>query len=154
MGINGRSALVRDGHSIVPEPLENSGLLALGAPGRGFFFTTRFGEPIAEDYVMWAMLFPRQALPADVRDLDADALHRLALEGARDFHPALQRFVECADIEFTMAVTLHAARRPAAWPASRATLMGDAVHVMPPFGAWGQYRATRCSASGRAGASG
>jgi 2-polyprenyl-6-methoxyphenol hydroxylase-like FAD-dependent oxidoreductase len=147
VGIYGRSALVRDGHSIVPEPLQGSGVLAVGAPGRGFFFTTmRFGGSTAEDYVMWAMLFPQQALPPGARELGAEALHRYALEGARDFHPVLRGFVECADIEFTMAVALYAAQRPPAWPVSRATLMGDAVHVMPPFGAHGGNTALRDAA--------
>lgn len=162
MGIYGRSVLVQEGCPLVPEPLENRGVLAVGAPGQGFFFTTmRFHEPppaafprlapdqqppIREDYVMWALLFPKQALPPDVRELGADALHHLALEGAHDFHPVLRRFVERADVDYTMAVALSAATRPIAWPVSRATLMGDAVHVMPPFGAHGGNTALRDAA--------
>src|SRR5262249_59453400 len=61
----------------------------------------------------------------------------LALEGAQDFHPVLRRFVEGADVDCTMPVPLSSATRPATWPVLRATLMGDAVHVMPPFGAHG-----------------
>jgi 2-polyprenyl-6-methoxyphenol hydroxylase-like FAD-dependent oxidoreductase len=62
------------------------------------------------------------------------------------FHPVLQRLVERADVEFTMAVTLNAATRPKKWPVSRATVMGDAVHVMPPLGAHGGNTALRDAA--------
>src|SRR5262249_50184759 len=73
MGIYGRSLLVQDGRSLVPEPLRNSGVLAVAGRGRAFFFTAmRFQEspqaafarlapdqqpPVQEDYVMWALLF-------------------------------------------------------------------------------------------------
>jgi len=153
VGIYGRSVLVQGGRSLVPRQLEGSGVLAVGAPGRGFFFTTmRFREsppaafarlapdqlpPVSDDYVMWALLFPRDALPPDARERSAEAMHRLALEGAQDFHPVLRRFVEGADVDCTMPVPLSSATRPATWPVLRATLMGDAVHVMPPFGAHG-----------------
>ncbi len=161
-GIYGKTALFQDGKSLVPQSLENSGVFAIGAPGHGFFFTTmHFNElpqtafarlapdqepPIGEDYVMWATLFPQQALPADMWTGDPKALHDLALEAARAFHPVLQRFVERADVDFTVAVTLNAASRPKKWPATRATLMGDAVHVMPPTGAHGGNTALRDAA--------
>jgi 2-polyprenyl-6-methoxyphenol hydroxylase-like FAD-dependent oxidoreductase len=150
------------GRALVPTPLANSGVLAVGAPGRVFFFTTmHFHEsppaafarlmpgqppPFQEDYVMWALGFPNGALPPNVCELDAEALHHLALKAARDFHPVLRRFVERADIDWTIAVPLHAAPRPTTWSVSRATLMGDAVHVMLPFGAHGGNTALRDAA--------
>jgi 2-polyprenyl-6-methoxyphenol hydroxylase-like FAD-dependent oxidoreductase len=162
-GIYGKTALFQDGHSLVPRSLERSGVMAIGPSGHGFFFTAmRFHEPpltafarlapdqeppISQDYVMWAVLFPPQAPPADLWLGDPpNALHDRALEAARAFHPVLQRFVERADVEFTVAVTLNTASRPRKWPASRATLMGDAVHVMPPTGAHGGNTALRDAA--------
>lgn len=148
---------------MVPAALENSGVFAVGKkPGHGFFFTTmRFNElprtafarfgvdqppPLGEDYVMWAMMFPQEKLPSGLWKLNAEALHQLALSAVRDFHSVLQRFVEHANVDYTIAVTLHAAARPKTWPASRATLMGDAVHVMPPLGAHGGNTALRDAA--------
>jgi 2-polyprenyl-6-methoxyphenol hydroxylase-like FAD-dependent oxidoreductase len=164
-GIYGKTPLFQGGTSLVPQSLEHNGVFAIGASGHGFFFTTmRFHEPpqaafarlapdqqppIGEDYVMWAVLFPPQALPADTAALwgdDPQTLHERAREAARPFHPVLRRFVECADVDFTVAVTLHAATRPKQWPAARATLMGDAVHVMPPTGAHGGNTALRDAA--------
>lgn len=161
-GIYGKTLLVQDGKSLVPKSLENSGLFASDELDHNFFFTTmRFNEspktafarlapyqepPISEDYVMWAIMFARDALPSDLWTLDAKALHRLALQGARNFHPVLQRFVERANVEYTVAVALNAGTRPKEWPLSQATLMGDAVHVMPPTGARGGNTALRDAA--------
>lgn len=73
-------------------------------------------------------------------------MHRFASEGASDFHPVLRQLVARAEIDYTLAVQLSAAPRPTTWPASRVTLMGDAVHVMPPFGAHGGNTALRDAA--------
>jgi 2-polyprenyl-6-methoxyphenol hydroxylase-like FAD-dependent oxidoreductase len=162
-GIYGKTSLFYDGKALVPQSLEHSGVMAIGPTGHAFFFTTmRFNEspqtafarlapdqepPIGQGYVMWAVLFPPQAVPADLWLGDPpDALHARALEAACAFHPVLQRFVERADVEFTVGVTLHTASRPKKWPASRATLMGDAMHVMPPTGAHGGNTALRDAA--------
>lgn len=161
--IYGRTSLIQDGRSLVPTPLKDSGVFALGAkPGEGFFFTTmRFHEapqaafarlgatppPLsAEDYVMWALLFPQAAVPAELLGLHAGELHGLALGAAQSFHPVLRRFVEHATVQDTIAVTLNAGTRPTRWPGSRVTLMGDAVHVMPPLGAHGGNTALRDAA--------
>lgn len=159
--IYGRARLIQDGRSLVPEALANSGVLALGKPGSTFFFTTmQFPEPpeeafarlapdrhapVHEDYVMWAINMPAKDFPAD-RRLDTAELHALALEAAAEFHPALRRLVERADIDYTLPVPLRAGVRPAHWPAARATLLGDAVHLMPPFNAHGGNTALRDAA--------
>jgi 2-polyprenyl-6-methoxyphenol hydroxylase-like FAD-dependent oxidoreductase len=160
--IYGRTPLDQAGGSPVPASLKNSGVMALGAPGSGFFFTTMAFDqppqkvferllpdqqpPLAEDYAMWAVLFPEGTLPAGIRELDAERLHRLALDGARDFHPVLRGLVERASVEYTIPTSLTAATRPSGWPAARATLIGDAVHAMPPTGAHGGNTALRDAA--------
>jgi 2-polyprenyl-6-methoxyphenol hydroxylase-like FAD-dependent oxidoreductase len=152
--IYGRTLLIQDGRSLVPAWLKDSGVFALGAkPGEGFFFATmRFQEApqvafarlratpppfSAEDYVMWALIFPQEALPTELLELQAEELHGRALEAARRFHPVLRRLVEHATVPDTIAVPLNAGTRPTGWSGSRVTLMGDAVHVMPPLGAHG-----------------
>jgi 2-polyprenyl-6-methoxyphenol hydroxylase-like FAD-dependent oxidoreductase len=161
--IYGRTPLMQVGRSLVPASLKDSGVFALGAkPGEGFFFTAmRFHEApqtafarlgatpppfSAEDYVMWALVFPERAVPADLSGLPAEKLHRIALGAAQSFHPVLHRFVEHATVADTIGVTVSAGTRPSRWPGSRVTLMGDAVHVMPPLGAHGGNTALRDAA--------
>lgn len=162
LGIYGKTPLVKNGMPLIPSALKNSGVLALGKPGRFFFFTGMifdnppqkiFGRlvpdqepPIREDYLMWAIGLPKDALPEHVWELNPDALHRIALNATQDFHPVLRGFVEHADVDYTILTTLSAATRPKHWPASRVTLMGDAVHVMPPTGAHGGNTALRDAA--------
>lgn len=161
-GIFGRTLLVQNGNSLVPSSLKTSGVFAMGPSSRGFFFTTmRFSEapqtafarlgvdqipPITDDYVMWGIVLPKEQTPEHQGKLSKEMLQRFAQEITGDFHPVLQRFVERADIEYTMTVKFRAARKPSSWPASRVTFMGDAVHVMPPTGAHGGNTALRDAA--------
>ncbi|WP_213526790.1 NAD(P)/FAD-dependent oxidoreductase [Paenibacillus sp. J31TS4] len=161
-GIFGRTLLIHNGHSLVPNSLSTSGVFAMGPSSRGFFFTTmKFREapqsafarfkvdqipPVTEDYVMWGIVLPKEQSPEHQGNLSKEMLLRFAKEITRDFHPMLQRFVERADIDSTMAVKVRAARKPSNWPVSRITFMGDAVHVMPPTGAHGGNTALRDAA--------
>ena len=160
--IYGKTPLIKDGRTLVPRSLENSGVTALGAPGRSFFFTSmRFKEdpqkvfarlvfdqepPVTADYVMWAIVLPTAELPESAWELSARELHGLAIEAALDYHPLLRRLVDEADSDYTLATSLSAATRPKEWVATRTTLMGDAVHVMPPAGAHGGNTALRDAA--------
>jgi 2-polyprenyl-6-methoxyphenol hydroxylase-like FAD-dependent oxidoreductase len=103
--------------------------------------------PITNDYIMWAMLFPKEDLPSAVEDLDCYALHRIAINAVRPYHSVLRRFIEVADQSYTVGVVIYAATKPTNWVVSRATLIGDAVHVMPPTGAHGGNTALRDSAT-------
>lgn len=173
LGIYGASSLMQGDRSLVPTALMGSGVLAIGAEsGHGFFFTAmRFPEspvaaferlapptqtqmrpqaPVTEDYVMWSIVFPGVELPAHVTAAislgDTDSLHTFALEQAQHFHPALRAMVETSNREYTLLARFLAAKRPESWRLHRATLMGDAVHVMPPFGAHGGNTALRDAA--------
>lgn len=163
LGIYGKTPLIKDGISLLPVSLENSGVMAIGdAPGRAFFFTAmQFKEapvevfkrlvpdqepPMSGDYIMWAMLFPKTELPSDFADLDCASLHHLAMGAVQAYHPVLRRFVEHAEMDYTVAVAISAATKPADWPLSRVTLIGDAIHAMPPTGAHGGNTALRDAA--------
>ncbi|MEU5962107.1 FAD-dependent monooxygenase [Micromonospora parva] len=161
-GIYGRSPLHRNGESVIPEALRTSGVLALAdRPGRAFFFTSmRFGEspqeafgrlapgnyaPTGYDYVMWGLLLQQQEVPVDSRG-DLLALWRLASARSVDFHPVIRRLVGTAELDATVLNLFATGRRPRRWAVPRATMMGDAVHVMPPFGAHGGNTALRDAA--------
>lgn len=162
LGIYGKTPFLINGRPLMPPALKDSGVLALGIPGRFFFVTGMvFDNPpqkifeglvpdqeplMTEDYLMWAIGLPKEALPEDVWALKPDALHRIALNASQEFHPVLRDVVEHADVDYTILTALSAATRPKQWPASRVTLMGDAVHAMPPTGAHGGNTALRDAA--------
>lgn len=162
-GIYGKTPLVNDGKLLVPKALENSGVMASSGPGRIFFFTTmRFTKPpqsvfsrlvpdqqapISDDYLMWAVVLPEARLPPNLLSLSAGELHELALSAAREYHPVLQDFVRLADQSYTVATEISTSTQPKDWRPSKVTLMGDAVHVMPPTGAHGGNTALRDAAT-------
>ncbi|MCA2217175.1 FAD-dependent oxidoreductase [Jidongwangia harbinensis] len=161
-GVYGRSPLRPGGESIIPDALRTSAVLAIAdRPGRAFFFTSmRFGEnpreafarlapdshaPTADDYVMWGLLLRQDDVPTGVRG-DLPALRDLAARMSTDFHPLVRRLVDTADVDATVLNLFATGRRPHRWAVPRATMMGDAVHVMPPFGAHGGNTALRDAA--------
>jgi 2-polyprenyl-6-methoxyphenol hydroxylase-like FAD-dependent oxidoreductase len=161
-GIYGRTPLLRAGRSMLPDVLGRSGVLALGdEPARAFFFTAmRFGEdpgtaferlapghpaPAGADYVMWGLVLRQNEVPAHTR-ADPQRLRELAGRLASGFHPLVHRLIEGADDDATILSTFAVGRRPVDWPLPRATIVGDAVHAMPPFGAHGGNTALRDAA--------
>jgi 2-polyprenyl-6-methoxyphenol hydroxylase-like FAD-dependent oxidoreductase len=163
MALYGRTPLVVGGRPMMPPALGKSGVLAIGdEPGHAVFFTAmQFGEPPAGafarlapgcqpptggDYVMWGLVFPAHQNPLTDGQPDQSALHQQAIALARHFHPAIRELVAHAEPGYTLPVGFAVAQRPRSWPMSRATLMGDAVHVMPPFGAHGGNTALRDAA--------
>jgi 2-polyprenyl-6-methoxyphenol hydroxylase-like FAD-dependent oxidoreductase len=161
-GVYGRSPLWRDGASVLPDALLTSGVLAIAdRPGRAFFFTPmRFGEsppeafarvapgsyaPTGDDYVMWGLLLRQDEVPAGVRG-DLLALRDLAARISAEFHPLVRRLVDTAELDATVLNLFATGSRPRRWPVPRATMMGDAVHTMPPFGAHGGNTALRDAA--------
>ncbi|AVT28151.1 FAD-dependent monooxygenase [Plantactinospora sp. BC1] len=158
-GVYGRSPLRRNGESVIPDALRTSGVLAIAdRPGRAFFFTSmRFGErpreafarlapgsyaPTGDDYVMWGLLLRQEEVPVGVRG-NLLALRELAARLSMDFHPLIRRLVDTAELDATVLNLFATGRRPRQWAVPRATMMGDAVHVMPPFGAHGGNTALR-----------
>jgi 2-polyprenyl-6-methoxyphenol hydroxylase-like FAD-dependent oxidoreductase len=161
-GVYGLSPLRRNGESIIPDALRTSGVLAIAdQPGRAFFFTSmRFGEspreafarvapgsfaPTGYDYVMWGLLLRQEEVPIAVRG-DLLALGDLAARRSADFHPLIRRLVDTAELDATVLNLFTTGRRPRRWAVPRATMMGDAVHAMPPFGAHGGNTALRDAA--------
>jgi 2-polyprenyl-6-methoxyphenol hydroxylase-like FAD-dependent oxidoreductase len=161
-GVYGRSPLRHNGQSIIPNALRTSGVLAIAdRPGRAFFFTSmRFGEsppdafarlapgryaPTGDDYVMWGLLLQQREVPIGIRG-NLLALRELAARMSTDFHPLIRRLVDTAELDATVLNLFATGRRPRRWTVPRATMMGDAVHAMPPFGAHGGNTALRDAA--------
>ncbi len=159
----GRTPLYTGGRCLIPQPLADSGVLAIGdLPGRCAFFTSmRFGQrpsavfqrlapgidvPVVDDYVMWGLVYSRADDPFRDRQPTPEQLHGFATALAGEYHPVVRELIAESQSEYTMQVDLRAATRPRAWQMPRVTLMGDAVHAMPPLGAHGGNTALRDAA--------
>ena len=102
------------------------------------------------DYLMWAVV---GAAPAE---REPGALHRFACDVVRDWHPELVRIVREAEVPATFRTPIRTSPPVPDWPTGRITLLGDAIHVMPPSGGVGANTALRDAAllAGRLAAAG
>jgi 2-polyprenyl-6-methoxyphenol hydroxylase-like FAD-dependent oxidoreductase len=74
------------------------------------------------------------------------ALHQIVLDMIRRWHHDLRRLVELASVEETMLVPIRTSVPADPWPASRVTLLGDAIHAMSPARGSGANTALRDAA--------
>ena len=98
---------------------------------------------IETPYVLAALVADATSLPDDVTSLDDPALRRVVEGLVADWHPDLQRLLAESEPGARGAQRFVASPLPAPWPSSRVTLLGDAVHVMPPTGGLGGNSALR-----------
>jgi 2-polyprenyl-6-methoxyphenol hydroxylase-like FAD-dependent oxidoreductase len=77
---------------------------------------------------------------------DPAALHAAVSELAEGWHPSLRRIMAEGDIPATFAVGFHASEPVKPWQTTNVTLLGDAIHSMPPFRGVGANTALRDAA--------
>jgi 2-polyprenyl-6-methoxyphenol hydroxylase-like FAD-dependent oxidoreductase len=94
-----------------------------------------FGLSPAQDYLMWALAGDGRGfgVPDDqLTALDPPGLHALSAELIKGWHPDLRALHARADADETFAIRVRASPPAAAWPPSRVTVLGDAIHAMSP----------------------
>jgi 2-polyprenyl-6-methoxyphenol hydroxylase-like FAD-dependent oxidoreductase len=64
-----------------------------------------------------------------------------------DWHPAIQELFAQADPDMFFPIAIRASERVGAWPSGPVTLLGDAIHAMPPTGGVGANTALRDAAT-------
>lgn len=86
------------------------------------------------DYIYWAFRTEKSkhGIEGDLRDLsDRDKLE-LVLKMIENWHPFLKKLVQSSTPSTCFARHLQTSHRPLPWPAGTVTLLGDAMHPMPP----------------------
>ena len=86
------------------------------------------------DYIFWALLARENTYPTPggIQRLDGGALQQVALRMIDGWHPRLQRLVRDSDASTIICKPLQAAQPVKQWRTRHITLLGDAIHSMPP----------------------
>jgi 2-polyprenyl-6-methoxyphenol hydroxylase-like FAD-dependent oxidoreductase len=172
IGIAGKIPLTDANRCLLPEKIFN-GISMVMAP-RGFFsiihvmeFPWRNQQPLlgaaqsdsgmlahwpgllfdnTRDYMMWGMGGARQNLPANLLDLRGEELLHVAQQAARGWSPIFRELQRQTDPTTCFPLNIRTSERPAPWPTSNVTLIGDAIHTMTPGRGVGANTALRDAA--------
>lgn len=90
------------------------------------------------DYVLWAFVTRERGRRGDLKSFVGEAI--------RNWHPLLRRMVSETAPETVQAFSLRASVPVPAWAPGNVTLLGDAIHSMPPTGGVGGNTALRDAA--------
>ena len=123
-----------------------TGMNAVQTSGPHFLFTSVFEPPAAvgvRPYVLCALVTRRELLPPDVTELGPDALRAVADVVVAGWDPRLRRALANSDPDSRSAVAFRAAPPVPTWESGPVTVLGDAIHVMPPIGGLGGNTALR-----------
>jgi 2-polyprenyl-6-methoxyphenol hydroxylase-like FAD-dependent oxidoreductase len=85
-------------------------------------------------------------LPSGLDQLTEDDLRALALQRIDAWHPTLRRMVAASDLGTMLLTPIRSAAPLEAWSTTNVTLLGDAIHSMPPTGGIGANTALRDAA--------
>jgi 2-polyprenyl-6-methoxyphenol hydroxylase-like FAD-dependent oxidoreductase len=160
VGIQGKVWLTDQVRTMLPGRLAHGPLMIPGPRGLGMFLAVHEFSPIPpelavlvgpeatgqRDYVMWGLLTRRALLPSGLEQLNQEGLRALALQRISAWHPTLRRLVAASDLETMLLTPIRSAVPLEAWPTTSVTLLGDAVHSMPPTGGVGANTALRDAA--------
>jgi len=117
-----------------------------------FLFTSVFRRPgrvddaarsSQEDYLLCALVARRDACAPGIESFDGSALRAAAAKMMAGWHPDLTRLAAEAEPRSFGAFPFLAAPHASRWASSTVTLLGDAIHCMPPAGGNGANMALR-----------
>ncbi|MHA6620246.1 FAD-dependent oxidoreductase [Pseudonocardia sp. DLS-67] len=111
-----------------------------------FLFTSVFDPPATtglRPYLLCALVTRQELLPSDVTALDQDALRAMVDVMVAGWQPRLRRALANSDPASRSAVGFSAAPPVPTWTSGPVTVLGDAIHVMPPIGGLGGNTALR-----------
>ncbi|WP_405805030.1 FAD-dependent monooxygenase [Streptomyces sp. NBC_00210] len=156
VAISGKVPLGSEVAQLLPRPFSTGGAMVLAPHGYfGFLAVHEFrrdegGQALSlspdygidpellldntTDYVMWNVLArwqkfgDRKAISA----MSAEEIRALVLRTVGGWHPNLLRLIEESDTGTVSVHPLYTSRRPEPWQPSNVTVLGDAIHAMPP----------------------
>ncbi|WP_327139100.1 FAD-dependent oxidoreductase [Nocardia sp. NBC_01327] len=145
----GRMTLTEVTRALIPPAVERGFSWVSDNAGCGAGFApVRFRRPPAgaSDYLMITLLATPEHLGVSherLAELSARQLWTLAVQATAAWHPALRELFAHADADSFFPIALRAGQRVGPWTPGPVTLLGDAIHTMPPTGGVGANTALR-----------
>jgi len=84
------------------------------------------------DYVMWNIVARRERLGGDPLSAEPARVQQLALTATHGWHDNLRQLITMSDLDTVSVFPLRTSRRPEPWQPTAVTVLGDAIHAMPP----------------------
>ena len=146
--IAGRYILNKQRMRELPVGLTNGSLNNIVPDGKGWMFCSSWNskpadESEADRYVVWAYVISKEETPGDMKSLTPGQQRDLVLASTQGWSPSLTTLVQGADLSTVGPVQLKCMPHLEPWNPSNITLLGDAIHNMPPTGGLGANLALR-----------
>ncbi|WP_405490549.1 FAD-dependent oxidoreductase [Nocardia sp. NBC_00511] len=149
----GRMPLTAQTTTLLPADFDRGFIWVAGESGSGVGFAPqRFRDrPVgAVDYLMvaYAATTEQLGVPDDrLYRLDPADLWQVVTAATADWHPKLRALIAHADPDSFFPITIRAGQRLEPWRSGPITLLGDAIHTMPPTGGVGANTALQDAAT-------
>jgi salicylate hydroxylase len=140
VSVGGRLPLTSQTRSLLPRQLGRGPAAVLAPHGSGMFIATHetviddklrhLSPPDADDYVIWAISGLQDRFPLAGRT--GEALRRVVIDRIHGWHPHLRELVERTSPSAMSPVRIRTAVPVPPWQPGNVTVLGDAIHSMPP----------------------
>ncbi len=119
--------------NFLPVPLRESAVVIDKKPQGLFLANHKLNEHQGgENYVFWSFLTNRSNFPDNLETMSAEAIIQLVDNMTSGWHPRLKRLITRADAKTVLVLSYKTSKPPARWQTGTVTVMGDAIHSMPP----------------------
>ncbi|MFI6521309.1 FAD-dependent oxidoreductase [Spirillospora sp. NPDC050679] len=149
----GRLTIDARTEALVPEAVSRGFSWLSDGSGHGAGFAPvrfRTRPDGASDYLMVTLLTTTERLgltDAELFALPPEEVWRLTAQATADWHPAIRAVFGHADRDVFFPIAIRAGERVDAWESGPVTLLGDAIHTMPPTGGVGANTALQDAAT-------
>ncbi len=116
-----------------PPPLGESAVVIDKKP-QGLFLASHelTGHQEGDNYIFWSFLTNRSNFPDNLESLSPPALIELVDRMTIDWHDRLKRLITRAAPQTVLVLSYKTSEAPARWQPGPVTVLGDAIHSMPP----------------------
>jgi 2-polyprenyl-6-methoxyphenol hydroxylase-like FAD-dependent oxidoreductase len=151
--IYGRMTITQTANALIPDAFNRGFSWVADEHGCGAGFApVRFRSPVegASDYLMTTLVATpeRFGVPdEELFRLSPEELWKITIQATSDWHPVTTELFAHAGPDSFFPITIRAGGRVEPWTSGPVTLLGDAIHTLPPTGGVGANTALQDSAT-------